>query len=175
MLLLARMARMTASLFSGLAVAAVLSYGVLLLSGYRAVAVYSGSMEPRLPVGALAIVKPVPSADVKAGDVITFTDPYVSGKLVTHRVVQIVSRPGKPLAYRTKGDANVAVDPWAIELPGSVGRLAFQVPVAGYALVYMRTVEVRATLIGLAGAFLLVGMLRWIWRRPARSPLGESV
>lgn len=175
MLLLARTARLAVSLVSGLTVLAVLAYGVLLLSGYRAVAVYSGSMEPALPTGALAIVKPTPAAQVQVGDVITFTDPYVPGKLVTHRIVEIVPRAGKPLAYRTKGDANPAIDPWAIELPGSVGTLAFQVPVAGYALVYMHTVEARAALIGLAGASLLLGLLRWIWRRPARSPLGKSV
>ena len=138
-------------------------------------AVYSGSMRSVLPVGSLAIVEPTPAAQVEVGDVITFTDPYVPGKLVTHRVVQIVPRAGKPLAYRTKGDANPAVDPWAVELPGEVGRLAFQVPYVGYALVYMRTVEVRTTLIGLVGAFLLFGMLRWIWRRPVSSPLGKPV
>lgn len=175
MSVLARTVRTAASLFSGLAVLAVLAYGVLLLSGYRAVAVYSGSMRPALGTGSLAIVKPTPAAQVKVGDVVTFTDPYVPGKLVTHRIVQIVTRPGQPLAYRTKGDANPAVDPWAIELPGTVGRLAAHVPYAGYALVYMRTAEVRTALIGLSGTFLLVGLLRWIWRRPTRSPLGKPV
>lgn len=175
MLLLARTARWTVSLSSGPTVLVVLSYGALLLSGYRAVAVYSGSMEPALPTGALAIVKPTPASQVKVGDAITFTDPYVPAKLVTHHIVQIVEQPGRPLAYRTKGDANPAVDPWAIELPGSVGRLAFDASYAGHALVYMRTVEVRTALIGLPGTFLLVRMLRWIWRRPARPPLGTPV
>ena len=70
-------------------------------------AVYSGSMRPTIPVGGLAFDRTVAANDVRVGDVITFSDPYVRSRFVTHRVMEIVKTP-QGLAYRTKGDANPA-------------------------------------------------------------------
>jgi signal peptidase len=164
---LAHTIRWTAGLLAGSAVLAVAAYVGLLVAGYRPVAVYSGSMTPGIPVGALAVDEPVPGAAVRVGDVITFSDPYVQGKLVTHRIVAILRRPDGGLAYRTKGDANPARDPWAIALPDRVGRYRFAIPWAGYALVFARTREIRTALILLACGGLLLPLLRAIWRSPA--------
>jgi hypothetical protein len=46
------------------------------------------------------------------------------------------------------------------------------VPYAGYILFYAHTREVRSLLILVAAVALLVGMLRWIWRKEAIAPLG---
>jgi len=165
---LALVARGTVSLVAGLTVLAVLAYAGLLVAGFRPVAVYSGSMLPTLAVGALAVDRPVASTAVRVGDLITFSDPYVSGRMVTHRVIRIFQRPDGR-AYWTKGDANPARDPWAIKLSGSVGRVAFDVPYVGYALVYARTRELRTALILLASLSLLVPLLRRIWRTPEQT------
>jgi signal peptidase len=127
-------------------------------------------MRPTIPVGGLALVRAIPAGKVRVGDVITFTDPYVRGRYVTHRVVEIVQTP-RGLAYRTKGDANPGRDPWAIRLDGQVGRVSFSVPVAGYILFYAHTREIRSALISLAAILLLIGTLRRIWRREA-APAG---
>ena len=165
MRVLSTTARGTVGLLSGLTVLLALAYGVLLLAGYKPMAVYSGSMEPSIPVGGVAVARPVPSPSIRVGDVITFRDPYVAGRVVTHRVVRVLhTREG--LAYRTKGDANPARDPWTIRLPARVGRVAFRVPYAGYVLVYAHTREVRTGLIGLVSTALLAFLLRAIWRRP---------
>jgi signal peptidase I len=108
---------------------------------------------------------------VAIGDVIAFSDPYVKGRLVTHRVVDILQTP-RGLAYRTKGDANPGRDPWTIRLAGQVGRVSFSVPVAGYVLFYAHTREVRGALICLVALMLMVAMFRWIWRKEAVAPLG---
>jgi signal peptidase len=155
--------RTAATLLSGLAAVAVFSYLGLIALGYKPVAVYSGSMVPKLKVGSLTVDRSVPSASVRVGDIITFADPYVKGRLVTHRVVRIFHTT-HGLAYRTKGDANDARDPWTIRLPGSVGRVAFSVPYAGYALWYMHTREVRTGMILLSALLLLSWILRRIWR-----------
>jgi signal peptidase len=163
--------RWTAGLLAGSAVLAVVAYVGLFAAGYRPVAVYSGSMVPTIPVGGLAFVKPTSSSALHVGDVITFTDPYVPGKLVTHRIVRIVPRAGRPTAYRTKGDANPGRDPWTIELPNRV----FHVPYAGYALVYARTREVRTALILISAALFLGVALRAIWKpRPLVDPTGGA-
>ena len=159
--------KVTVGLFSGLTVA----YAALTVVGYKPVAVYSGSMQPTIPVGGLVLDRAIPARQVAIGDVITFSDPYVKGRLVTHRVVDILQTP-RGLAYRTKGDANPGRDPWTIRLAGQVGRVSFGVPVAGYILFYAHTREVRGALICLAALALVVGLLRRIWRKEAIAPLG---
>jgi signal peptidase len=157
-------ARWTASLVAGLAVLATVGYAVLLVAGFRPVAVYSGSMRPTIPVGGLAIDRPVAASALQVGDVVTFSDPYVPGRLVTHRIARIIRRPGKPAAFRTKGDANSGLDPWTITLPHRVGLYRFEIPYVGYALVYARTREVRMLLI-LVGAGVLLWTALWaIWK-----------
>ena len=130
-----------------------------------------GSMEPTIHVGGLALDRAIPSQKVRVGDVITFSDPYVKDRLVTHRVIDILQTP-HGLAYRTKGDANSGRDPWTIRLAGQVGRVSFSVPVAGYILYYAHTREIRSLLICLAALSLLVGILRRIWRKEETAPAG---
>jgi signal peptidase I len=156
-------ARVTTALVAGAVVTLAAAYVALLVAGLKPVAVYSGSMRPTLGVGSLVVDRVVPASSVRVGDVITFNDPYVHGRLVTHRVVQIVPT-DHGLAYRTKGDANAARDPWAIQLENRVGRVAFDVPVAGYVLWYIHTREIRALILGALALCLLVGVLRRIWR-----------
>jgi signal peptidase len=163
--------KVTVGLVSGSAVAFAVAYAVLTVVGYKPVAVYSGSMEPKIPVGSLVLDRAILAKEVRVGDVITFTDPYVKGRLVTHRVIGVLQTP-HGLAYRTKGDANPARDPWTIRLAGQVGRVSFSVPVAGYVLYYAHTREVRGALICLAAVLLLFGMLRRIWRKEAAAPVG---
>lgn len=96
------------------------------------------------------------------------------GRLVTHRIISVF-KTDHGLAYRTKGDANPARDPWTIALPDKVGKASFSVPYVGYALVYSRTREVRTGLIILASLSLLGGVLRKIWKpRPARQIAREQ-
>jgi signal peptidase I len=162
-------ARVTTALLAGAVVTLVAAYAGLLVAGFKPIAVYSGSMRPTLGVGSLAVDRVVPASSVRVGDVITFNDPYVRGRLVTHRVAKIV-RTKDGLAYRTKGDANATRDPWAIKLNDKVGRVAFHVPLAGYALWYAHTREIRAVLLGAFALFVLIGVLRRIWRTdPARA------
>jgi signal peptidase len=159
---LLKIARVATGLIAGSVVALAAGYAALLAAGYKPVAVYSGSMEPKLAVGSLAV-------DRTIDEVITFPDPYLKGRLVTHRVVRILNTKKGP-AYRTKGDANVSRDPWTIRLDGRVGRVSFDIPLAGYALFYAHTREVRGLVILLSGAFILIGMLRRIWRPETPAP-----
>src|SRR5437867_6489971 len=101
MRLLTRLTLGAATLFSATAALGVVGYGGLLAAGFRPVVVYSGSMEPTLPVGSLLALEPAPSASIRVGDVITFRDPYDRDRLVTHRVVGIAKRRGVRV-YRTR-------------------------------------------------------------------------
>jgi signal peptidase len=132
-------------------------------------------MVPTLRIGSVAVDRPVAASSVRVGDVITFSDPYVPNRLVTHRVVRIFHT-RKGTAYRTKGDANSSRDPWTIRLPDRVGRVQFSVPVVGYVLWYAHTREVRTALIALAAMLILAALLRRIWREegPAEGPVAPA-
>jgi signal peptidase len=108
--------------------------GLLLpaLFSARSVIVYSGSMEPTLPVGCLAVISPVEPASIKIGDIIAFhptADPKVT---IAHRVVEIIE--GTSLSFRTKGDANDAADMDSVPAANLVGRITWDVPYIGYGL-----------------------------------------
>ena len=94
----------------------------------------------------------------------TFTDPYQPGRLVTHRIAQTIER-SEGRAYRTKGDANPARDPWTISLPAQAAQVGFDVPLAGYLLWYSKTREVRFLLVVGTALLLLASVLRTIWRK----------
>src|SRR5437868_1632207 len=85
-----------------------LTVGPLLLP-YKALTVYSGSMEPTIHTGSVVIDTPIASSDVKVGDVITFVRPDNQSELVTHRVIRIESGPSGTI-WVTKGDANSVED-----------------------------------------------------------------
>src|SRR5438876_9480061 len=103
--------RAPVGLFAGSAVAFAVCYAALIAGGYRPVAVYSGSMTPTIAVGGLAVDRTIPAKKVRVGDVITFDDPYVKGRIVTHRVVAVIPT-AHGLACGTKGEANPIRAPW---------------------------------------------------------------
>ena len=113
-------------------VALLLMISILPITGnYKVLTVISGSMEPAIRVGSVAIVKPV--NDYKIGDVITF-GPYSKTKAPTsHRIFDIKVVDGQPI-YITKGDANNAPDTREISKKDIIGKVLLSVPFAGYAV-----------------------------------------
>ena len=75
--------------------------------GWETHPILSGSMEPTLKVGGLIITKPENIQNIKENDIITFN--ISPDSIVTHRVVGIEMREGKPW-FQTKGDANKEPD-----------------------------------------------------------------
>ena len=81
--------------------------------------------------GSLVLERPVPVADLRADDVITFRPPPGSGAdgTVTHRIVSVGLD-----GIRTQGDAEPLPDPWLLEPSGPVlPRVVWTVPAVGYA------------------------------------------
>ena len=135
----------------------------------RVAVVISGSMEPNMPMGALAITMPVDPEKVKVGDIITFTpwwDPEIT---VSHRVVEVVNEDG--LAFHTKGDASEHVDPWLMPAEYVTGRVVFNVPFLGYvantALLYAQTWWGLAFLVVLPAMLLIGGTIRGATHSPS--------
>lgn len=107
------------------------------IAGYRIYAVLSGSMSPAFKTGSIVVTEPVHPADVRAGDIITFSSGNNSGVYTTHRVISV--KRGTRMEFTTKGDANNIPDPLPVYGENIAGRLVFSIPYAGYAIYYART------------------------------------
>jgi signal peptidase I len=103
------------------------------LVGRHSLAILSGSMTPTFRVGDLVIEEPIAPTRIRIGDVVTFRDPDNPGRLLTHRVVHYRVHLGR-VDVVTRGDANVTVERWSIPANGTVGRVEFHLPKAGYVL-----------------------------------------
>jgi signal peptidase len=108
------------------------------IAGWSTLVVLSGSMEPAMPVGGLAFVRPTSAADVRPGDVVTFPRPDDPEALVSHRVIAVTQHLGEPTLW-TKGDANEAADAWAVPADAAIGEVQFTVPYLGRLSRYMQT------------------------------------
>ncbi|AAT89877.1 conserved hypothetical protein [Leifsonia xyli subsp. xyli str. CTCB07] len=85
----------------GAVTALVFPVGLILFS--------TGSMSPAIPAGAVALVREVPAAEVRRGDIVTVDR---AGQLpITHRVVRTEPLPGGVTELVLRGDANAQNDP----------------------------------------------------------------
>ena len=93
--------------------------------GFSVLQVTSGSMEPEIPVGGIVVVRKVKPESLKVGDVISFysNDVDISGKVNTHRIVEIKQSESGEKIFRTKGDANEYADTAAVFEIDLVGKM----------------------------------------------------
>src|SRR2546425_7378393 len=137
-------------------IALVLAGTLPSLFGYESFVVYSGSMEPALGVGDLAVVAVVKSAELKEGDIITYRPAQQPELVVTHRLTHISLDDRGRLQFTTKGDANNAEDQVAVRPEGVLGRVAYSIPKLGYLVDFAKRPEGKVLLIGIPG--LLLGL-----------------
>lgn len=70
---------------------------------YQLYSVESGSMEPTLTVGSVIVCKKTQHPEsLKANQIVTFHT--VSGSVVTHRIIEVITDQTGDVSYRTKGD-----------------------------------------------------------------------
>jgi signal peptidase len=139
----------------------VLLVGVLGLAGAAHLAPHTGhtllvirgaSMEPAVTLGSAVAVKAVAPEGVVVGDVVAVRT--VSGVVVTHRVVEIVTS-NRDRSFTLRGDANETEDLRPVPASALVGRVAFSVPYAGYGLFLLSLPSGIASIMSLLAAVLL--------------------
>lgn len=118
-------------------VLAIALVGVRLV-GLQVYTVLSGSMEPAYLTGSLIYVKQVEPSSLNAGDVITFMANEKT--VVTHRIVDVLidEADATTLQYRTKGDANNAIDGGLVHYKNVLGSPVFTIPYLGYVANYVQ-------------------------------------
>jgi signal peptidase len=121
------------------------------------------SMEPTIPLYSVIVVEPIDPANIRRGDVITFEQPDVPTRKVTHRVVKVQVENGNP-TFLTKGDNNATRDPWTVTYADRGYRVRGHVPHVGWLILKSQTRWARVLLVVLPVLLLLTSFLRWVWR-----------
>jgi signal peptidase len=126
----------------------------------------TGSMAPAIPAGSLAIVREIPAADARVGQVVTVDRP---GRLpVTHRVVSVTSARADAATPGTatlvlKGDANPVNDPAPYTVP-TVRIVLWSAPGLARVVVWFSDPFVLGTL-----TVAVATLVTWVlWPRGAR-------
>ncbi|WP_104192483.1 signal peptidase I [Cryobacterium sp. Y82] len=115
----------------------VVGLGVVLVvipraTGATPLTVLTSSMEPGLPPGTLVIVRPVAAEALRLGDVVTYQMESGDARVVTHRIISIVSSSDGSRSFIVQGDNNSAPDDDPVLAEQIQGRLWYAVPYVGY-------------------------------------------
>ena len=126
-----------------IALALIATFLIIFLGFYRPVSlwgdtyyepVYTGSMEPAIPVGGIVVIKPVNPDTLKVGEIICFKIESESSTTVTHRIFNITDK-----GFITKGDANEDPDQWIVKKENVIGKVIAVIPLIGYVGYFVRT------------------------------------
>jgi signal peptidase len=131
---LARLVGQTLAVLLLLAVLAIAALAIVIprLTGSVPLTVLTSSMEPGMPPGTLAVVRPVDPDDIGVGDIVTYQIRVDVPGVISHRVVGItVGADGRRL-FTFKGDNNTAVDPDRVVPAQIMGRVWYSIPGLGF-------------------------------------------
>ncbi len=122
-----------AILFCGLVMFQISTAGYVTLFGCSFFRVATDSMEPELPVGSIIISKKTDIEDIEVGDIISFKsrESYMSGQIVTHRVVDIKEIDGE-ICLVSRGDSNNSVDGYYVTSENLVGKIIYVIKQGGF-------------------------------------------
>lgn len=135
------------------------------LIGLERYVVTGGSMGSAVPRGSIVYERTVATGDLRVGDVITYRPPNRAAR-VTHRIAWMDHIHH---AFRTKGDANPAPDPWTFTLPQRrQAKAIFHVPYAGYLFAALAVKPIRLALIGLPALAIAAAALAGEWTHRRR-------
>ena len=103
----------------------VVSDGYVNIGGFMMFRVVTGSMEPTMHVGTMMITRETPISQIRENDIVCFRsqDTQIWGRIVTHRVVDVVPLGDGQVLLETKGDANPVSDGYLVSRDNLVGKV----------------------------------------------------
>ena len=159
-----RVVKRSVTAFLIVLVAGLIGVGTIVRTGHLSLdPVLSGSMQPTVHAGDVAVLWEVPTSTLRVGDVITFHPPGDTSAPKMHRIATLTRSDGETW-ITSKGDANRVADPWGkIGLRGATAyRMVGVVPLIGWVAVWVGPILPGLVLI-LMGLILGVFTLRY-WR-----------
>lgn len=124
--------------------------------GLSTYVVLSGSMSPAFNAGDVVVVNK--SATYGMNDIITFNDPNIPGKIITHRIIKSENKNNQQI-FTTKGDANNTEDKLSIPSTSVLGKVLFAVPKLGYFVNFSKTIPGFLLFIILPGVIIIISEL----------------
>lgn len=117
------------------------------VTGGATFVVGGGSMEPSIPLGSVVLVSPVHADALAVGDVVSL-QAGEERAVFTHRITRVVEREGA-IWLETKGDANADPDPSLVPAVDVIGRVAVSLPMLGFFMIMLSSMQGVAFLIAL--------------------------
>lgn len=105
----------------------------------KPVAIASGSMEPELYVGDIAIIKKCNSNDVEEGDIIEY---QMEGYTIIHRIKHKNQKNGQ-FIFITQGDNNNTEDSKPVTEEQLIGKVIFKIKFLGYPAIWLHNLSVK--------------------------------
>jgi signal peptidase len=158
-----RFADLGSGVVCGLALMLLAALLLATAAGYRPLIDHSGSMRPAIRAGDLLIMRSEPATKIHVGEIVSFDDPGLNGKLVTHRVVAIHAA-ARRIDFLTRGDANATPESWSVDRRTTVGTLVARIAGGGRAVAWLADPWARTILLTLVALVLSTALLRRIWR-----------
>ena len=131
--------------------------------------VYTGSMEPAIPVGSIVVIKPANPNTLKVGDIICFKIESESSTTVTHRIINITDE-----GFITKGDANEDPDKWIVKKENIIGKVIAVIPYLGYLGYFVRTPIGFTLLIIIPATLLIILEIKNIIKETKQKPTNQN-
>lgn len=150
-----------------IAIFTVLYRPVSLWGDTRYEPVYSGSMEPAIPVGGVVVIKAVDTKTLKVGDIICFKLSESTTTSITHRIINITDE-----GFITKGDANEDPDQWIVKKENVIGKAIFIIPYIGYLGYFVRTPIGFILLIVIPATLIIIMEIRSIIKETKKTKQG---
>ncbi len=158
-----RLAELASSALCALALVLLAVILLARLAGYRPLIDYSNSMRPAINAGDVLISHAVPAQSIRTGDIVSFSDAALAGRLVTHRV-RAIHASHQRLYFLTRGDANAAPERWSVPRAGSVAKVDLRIPDVGWATAWLNGRLARTATLCLLALVLGAALVRRIWR-----------
>ncbi len=102
--------------------------------GYKPFIVLSGSMETKINIGDLVIVKEVDANELKVDDIIAFREE--DNFVTTHRIIEVAEKGDK--CFVTKGDNNNTADDGIVCSNKIEGKYQFKIAKIGSAILFIQ-------------------------------------
>ena len=137
--------------------------------GFQAHVVPDDAMAGTLARGSLVFDEQVSQSQLEVGDVVTFVPPGAdpADGTVTRRIIAI-----DDAAFQTRGDAEMADDPWRVRLAsGDLERVVLSVPWAGYPVIALASLGLPPWTPALLALGLVVLL---VMRRRGARPVAET-
>ena len=105
----------------------------------KPIAIATGSMEPELHVGDVAVIKKCNANDVEEGDIIEY---QMEGYTVIHRIKNKTQKNGQ-FTFITKGDNNNTEDSEPVSEEQLIGKVIFKVRFLGFPAIWLHNLSVQ--------------------------------